>query len=45
MEKEENKGETGMTLLGWIFFLVSWACILGLAGFCFVKIFEKKKID
>jgi hypothetical protein len=34
-----------MTFLGWIFMLVSWGLILSLAAFCFMRIFEKKKID
>lgn len=34
-----------MTLLGWLFMLVSWALILSLAAFCFKRIFKKKKID
>jgi hypothetical protein len=34
-----------MTLLGWMFIFISWALILGLAVFCFKKIFEKKRVD
>jgi len=34
-----------MTGAGLIFLLVSWSLILGLATFCFYKIFTKKKVD
>lgn len=34
-----------MTLLGWVFLIVSWALILTLVAFCFIKIFKKKRID
>ena len=34
-----------MTSLGWILMLVSWTIILGLAIFCFVRIFGKKKLQ
>lgn len=34
-----------MKPLGWIFLVLSWACILGLVFFCFMKIFKKKEID
>ena len=34
-----------MTVLGWIFMLVSWTLILSLSAFCFIRIFKKKKID
>ena len=33
-----------MTIQGWIFFSFSWAAILGLAVFCFTRIFSKKVI-
>jgi len=29
---------------GWLFLILSWAFILGLVVFCFVKIFTKKKM-
>jgi len=28
---------------GWILFIVSYAIILGLAAFCFIKVFSKKE--
>ncbi len=31
-----------MKLSGWIFMILSWAVILGLAGFCFSRIFKKE---
>ena len=34
-----------MTPLGWVFFALAWTCILTLAVFCFMKIFQKKEID
>lgn len=34
-----------MTTLGWIFLTVSWTLILGLAVFCFIRIFKKKDIE
>ena len=34
-----------MTPLGWIFMVLSWATIIGLTFFCFLRIFSKKKID
>jgi len=30
-----------MKLSGWIFMIISWAFILGLATFCFTKIFKR----
>jgi len=33
-----------MTIAGWVFFALSWTAILGLAVFCFSKIFSKKVI-
>jgi len=33
-----------MKTAGWIFFVLSWCCILGLALFCFSKIFSKKEM-
>ena len=34
-----------MKASGLIFLILSWSCILGLAAFCFYKIFTKKKVD
>jgi len=34
-----------MRTAGWIFFILSWGFILGLALFCFYNIFKKKKVD
>lgn len=34
-----------MTSLGWIFMIVSWVLILGLAVLCFCKVFKKKEMD
>jgi len=34
-----------MTIYGWVFITVSWFLILGLAAFCFYRIFRKKEID
>lgn len=31
-----------MTLFGWILLVVSWALIIALNVFCFVKVFGKK---
>lgn len=31
-----------MNLSGWIFLVLSWSGITGLAAFCFYKIFTKK---
>jgi len=31
-----------MNLGGWIMFLLSWAAILALAGYCFRQVFRKK---
>lgn len=30
---------------GWIFMALSWGFIIGLAVFCFYKIFSKKKVE
>ena len=30
-----------MTAMGWIFILLSWGFIIGLAGFCFHRIFSQ----
>ena len=30
-----------MKLSGWIFMIISWTFILGLATFCFTRIFKK----
>jgi len=32
-----------MKLSGWVFLILSWGLILGLAVFCFAKVFLKKK--
>ncbi len=45
LAEKKNKGEVRMTPLGWVFFGLSWTCILTLAVFCFMKIFQKKEID
>jgi len=29
---------------GWILLLISWGFILGLAVFCFIKVFSKKEL-
>lgn len=29
---------------GWIFLMVSWGIIIGLAAFCFVRVFSKKEL-
>jgi len=34
-----------MTFLGWVFILLSWACIIFMLIFCFAKIFQKKEMD
>lgn len=34
-----------MRLSGWIFLAASWGFIIGLAVFCFYRVFTKKKID
>ena len=34
-----------MTPFGWMFMALSWSVIMGLASFCFFRIFSKKKID
>ena len=34
-----------MTPGGWILLIASWTVILGLAGFCFFKVFSKKEMD
>jgi len=33
-----------MRLGGWLFLVLSWAVILGLTIFCFIKVFSKKEI-
>jgi len=33
-----------MEIGGWILLLISWGVILGLATFCFKKIFNKKEL-
>jgi len=34
-----------MTILGWIFIIISWGAILALVVYCFTKILRKKVID
>ncbi len=34
-----------MTSFGWVLMLASWALILGLVIFCFVRIFGKNKLE
>ena len=34
-----------MTLLGWVFLVLSWTAIIGLVIFCFIRIFSKKEMD
>ncbi len=36
--------EDEMKISGYIFLILSWGLILGLAYFCFVKIFSKKEL-
>lgn len=33
-----------MSPLGWVFIFISWGLIIGLAIFCFVKVFSKKEL-
>jgi hypothetical protein len=33
-----------MNIYGWVFIIVSWALIIGLAIFCFVKVFSRRQI-
>jgi hypothetical protein len=33
-----------MTSGGWVFIIFSWGIILGLAAFCFKKVFSKKEL-
>lgn len=33
-----------MNFTGWIFIFISWGLIIGLAIFCFVKVFSKKEL-
>jgi len=33
-----------MKIGGWIFLILSWSVILGLATGCFIKIFSKKEL-
>jgi len=33
-----------MKMTGWIFFILSWGFIWGLAVFCFSRIFSKKEL-
>lgn len=32
-----------MKIAGWVFLILSWGAIVGLAAFCFYKVFTKKK--
>jgi phosphatidylglycerophosphatase A len=34
-----------MNIGGWIMLIVTWGIILGLSGFCFYRVFSKKKLD
>lgn len=34
-----------MTTAGWFMMTVTWLLILGLTGFCFYKVFSKKKMN
>jgi hypothetical protein len=34
-----------MTLFGWIFISVSWALIMALTVFCFLRVFREKDED
>jgi len=33
-----------MKISGWIFLIISWGVILGMAIFCFVKVFLRKEL-
>jgi hypothetical protein len=33
-----------MRIDGWVFLIISWGIILGMAAFCFVKVFSKKEL-
>lgn len=33
-----------MTIAGWILLIASWGLILGMAVFCFTRVFTKKKM-
>jgi len=33
-----------MNFGGWVFLTVSWGLIIGLATFCFIKVFSKKEV-
>jgi NSS family neurotransmitter:Na+ symporter len=33
----------GMSFLGWIFFIISWGCIISLAAYCFSRVLFAKK--
>jgi len=33
-----------MRIDGWVFLIISWGIILGMAVFCFVKVFLKKEL-
>jgi len=32
-----------MSTGGWIFLIISWGLILGMAVFCFIKVFSRKE--
>ena len=34
-----------MTILGWVFMIVSWAFILVMLAYCFYRVFTAEKID
>jgi len=33
-----------MRIYGWVFLVISWGLILGLAAFCFIKVFSRKEL-
>lgn len=33
-----------MKFSGWLFLILSWGSIIGLAVFCFYKVFSKKEV-
>jgi len=43
-KKEDAEGEARVRISGWILLIVSWAIILGLTTFCFLKVFSKKEL-
>lgn len=34
-----------MSVSAWVFLVLSWISIIGLAVFCFAKVFSKKEMD